>query len=331
MPTRYRRIPVELHKKAGRKCLPIEEEKINQIVEMRQNRYTLKEITNTTGLTLWKVKRGEFFFPARANHTSRPRTNPPQDMATTSTSETRARSASRPGETEEQRNKRYTFGSHPPRHATGGLLSSWLDSQHVLKDGWRWTPRCSPHPRWLGDHVVAQKSALAPGMVSDSLTSKCRNASCWKVLFRLAGVQDQTPSHREGRRIHKVRDTCPSTLDNWAATPSSSKTTRLPSQDTTVTNHFFVSTATAVAQFVNPTTEQAEPKWLLCYYTPTEASIFGNGNIGFPQHSKSPRQRWEPGLAEALTPLRRTTRTITRPSPGMAEEASPEGARRSKL
>ena len=57
MPTRYRRIPVELHKKAGRKCLPIEEEKINQIVEMRQNRYTLKEITNTTGLTLWKVKR----------------------------------------------------------------------------------------------------------------------------------------------------------------------------------------------------------------------------------------------------------------------------------
>ena len=185
--------------------------------------------------------------------------------------------------------------------------------------------------RWLGDHIVAQKSVLAPGMVSASLTSKCRNASCWKVLFRLAGIQDQTPSHREGRRIHKVRDTCPSTLDNWAATPSLSKTTRLPSQDTTVTNHFFVSTATAVAHFDNPTTEQAEPKWLLCYYTPTEASIFGEGNIGFPQHSKSPRQRWEPGLAEALTPLRQTTRTITRPSPGMAEEASPEGARRSKL
>ena len=57
MPTRYKRIPIELHKKAGRKCLPIEDEKINQIIEMRQNRYTLKEITNTTGLTLWTVKR----------------------------------------------------------------------------------------------------------------------------------------------------------------------------------------------------------------------------------------------------------------------------------
>ena len=53
---RYKRIPEEQKKKPGRKCEVIEQEKIDKVFEMRSNRYTLKEITDTTGLSLWKVR-----------------------------------------------------------------------------------------------------------------------------------------------------------------------------------------------------------------------------------------------------------------------------------
>ena len=56
MPTKYVKKPIEEHKKPGRKPDNIPQETIDKVIDMRTNRYHLKEIGATTGLSRWKIR-----------------------------------------------------------------------------------------------------------------------------------------------------------------------------------------------------------------------------------------------------------------------------------
>ena len=77
--------------------------------------------------------------------------------------------------------KKYVFGLTPPRHLTGGLLSSWLVNQQFSRDGCKWTPLYSFHPRKLGSHVATLLPVHGPGMVQVSWVCKRVRTLCRKV------------------------------------------------------------------------------------------------------------------------------------------------------
>ena len=171
----------------------------------------------------------EFFFPARANHTSRPRNQSAYDMSS-STQNTRARSPTQ-GETDDERSKRYILVSNLPRHTAGGLLSSWLVDQHLTKDGGGYTIYCVPPPRVLDGHHAAFWPVLIPGMVPDSLTSMGRNTLCWVDVSHYDGESCQRTLAREGARVLKVKVSRPHYKVNGSHRTQLTTSPRLPSQE----------------------------------------------------------------------------------------------------
>ena len=103
--------------------------------------------------------------------------------------------------------KRYTFGLNPPRHTSGGLLSSWLVDQQTIVDGHKWTLLCTPSPRRWDSPAAAPLTVLDPGMDQDSATCRSRNTSCRKVLTHCDGGCRPTPVSGETEWAH-MRAVC---------------------------------------------------------------------------------------------------------------------------
>ena len=123
---------------------------------------------------------------------------------TTNTQTTRARSPTQ-GENDVESTKRYYLCSFPPRHTSGGLLSSWLVKQQLTKDGYWCTTFCVPLPRELDGHHAIPCPVLIPGMVPDSLTSTSRNAQCWVDRMHCDGESRLRTLAREGATVLKVK------------------------------------------------------------------------------------------------------------------------------
>ena len=173
--------------------------------------------------------RREFFFPARANHTSRPR-NQSAHFMSSSTQTTRAHSPSQ-GESDVENAKGYTLASNPPRHTTGGLLSSWLVDQYLTKDGGWYTTFCVPPPRVIDGHHAVSWLVLIPGMVLDSLTSTSRNTQCWVDMTHCDGESCLRTLASEGARVLKVKVSRPHYKVNGSHGTQLTLSPRLPSQE----------------------------------------------------------------------------------------------------
>ena len=120
-----------------------------------QEKIRLKNNLMTQGRIRRKIRKAqrEFFFLARVNNTSCSKDLLSHCMDDSNTKMNRGCTVPVEGPVT-QDPKRYVFGLTPPRHLTGGLLSSWLVNQQFSRDGCKWTHLYSPHPRKLGSHVA---------------------------------------------------------------------------------------------------------------------------------------------------------------------------------
>ena len=88
--------------------------------------------------------------------------------------------------------KKYVFGLTPPRHNTGGLLSSWLVDQQIFCDRCKWTLLCLLHPREQGSHTAAMLPVLGSGMFQVSQVCGSVTTFCREVFTHLTSGSRQT-------------------------------------------------------------------------------------------------------------------------------------------
>ena len=129
-------------------------------------------------------------FPARVCNTSQDKDKSVHPMLAT-TSNVRGRSLSRT-DNDGREAKKYVFGLTPPRHTTGGLLSSWLVDQQNTFDGHRWALLCPPCPRRWASLMATPSTVLGPGMDQDSSACRSVNTSCRKAVPHREGVSRQS-------------------------------------------------------------------------------------------------------------------------------------------
>ena len=106
------------------------------------------------------------FFQPMLNNTS-PRQDKSVPHMEYTTSRHRGHSPSRKDK-DDRESKKYVLVLTPPRHTSGGLLSSWLVDQQITFDGQRWPLLCPPCPRWWASHRATPPTVLGPGMGQDS-------------------------------------------------------------------------------------------------------------------------------------------------------------------
>ena len=99
--------------------------------------------------------------------------------------------------------KKYVFGLTPPRHNTGGLLSSWLVDQQIFCDRCKWTLLCLLHPREQGSHTAAMLPVLGSGMFQVSQVCGSVTTFCREVFTHLTSGSRQTHLC-ESKWVHTV-------------------------------------------------------------------------------------------------------------------------------
>ena len=104
----------------------------------------------------------------------------------------------------DRESKKYVLGLTPPRHTTGGLLSSWLVDQQTTFDGHMWSPRCPPRPRWWASHRATPPTVLGPGMDQDSVACRSVNTSCKKALPHREGESRPSSTSCENEETYRV-------------------------------------------------------------------------------------------------------------------------------
>ena len=107
------------------------------------------------------------------------------------------------GVSDTQDPKNYVFGLTPPRHNTGGLLSSWLVDQQIFRDRCKWTLLCSLHPRELGSHAAALLPVLGSGMFQVSWVCRSVTTLCREVFTHLTSGSRRTHLC-ESKWVHTV-------------------------------------------------------------------------------------------------------------------------------
>ena len=100
--------------------------------------------------------------------------------------------------------KKYVLVLTPPRHTSGGLLSSWLVDQQFTFDGLRWPLLCPPCPRRWASHRATPPTVLGPGMDQDSSACRSVNTSCRKALPHSEGGSRPSSPSRENEGTNRV-------------------------------------------------------------------------------------------------------------------------------
>lgn len=116
---------------------------------------------------------------------------------------TRGRSPS-DREGDDESSKRYTFGSNPPRHTAGGLLSSWLVDQQNTSDGLGDTAMCTSYPSRPDGLVAVGPTVLKPGMAWDSLACRSVKTMCREALTYPESRMGPRPRLCDSRLEHTV-------------------------------------------------------------------------------------------------------------------------------
>ena len=101
---------------------------------------------------------------------------------------------------DDQESKKYVLVLTPPRHTSGGLMSSWLVDQQITFDRQRWPLLCPTCPtRWDTPLTV-----LGPGMGQDSSACRSVNTSCKKALPHREGESRPLSTSRENEGTNCV-------------------------------------------------------------------------------------------------------------------------------